>query len=32
MRLGIPANIVKDINYLSLGGKKIVNINFKLIP
>ena len=32
MRLGVPASTAKDISYLGLGGKKIVNINFKLVP
>ena len=32
MRLSIPVNIAKNISYFSLEGKKIVNINFKLIP
>ena len=32
MRLGVPINIAKDIIYLGLGGRKIININFKLIP
>ena len=32
MRLGIPTSIVKDISYSGSGGRKIININFKLIP
>ena len=31
MCLGMPTNTAKNIGYSSLGGKKVVNINFKLI-
>jgi len=32
MRLSVSASIAKDVGYLSLGGRKVVSINFKLIP
>jgi hypothetical protein len=32
MHLDIPISTAKDIGHSGLGGRKVVSINFKLIP